>query len=406
MSIIVNNQDRRVRELVAQIQTIYPRLIEDLRSASSAPEASSALETITRSEDRPVLQIRDGDIQLDRDGLWYDRVRASRGVLRRAIGPVGRIEITNHPDLSWVGTGWLVDADIVVTARHVAEMFARRTDDGYVFRSTSTGAVLGVTIDFLQEVGNPKSRRMAITEVLYIEAQPGPDLAFLRVGLAGERLLPLALSDSPPQPDDLVAVIGYYARDSRIPDEELMETLFGRAWDKKQLSPGAVMAVTETSIEHDCSTTGGSGGAPLVDLDTGKVVGLNFAGRYLLANYAVPATVIARRLEGLQSRGGPGALPPAHLELRQSSEYVGADQWNWAVWLEGSLEQLDAVESVEYTLHPTFPKPVRLVHDRSTNFRLEASGWGTFLLHAKIARKDGGVIPASLEVELAYPSDD
>jgi len=48
-----------------------------------------------------------------------------------------------------VGTGWLVDKDILVTAWHVADVFARRTGDGYVFRSPSAG-IIHASIDFLQ----------------------------------------------------------------------------------------------------------------------------------------------------------------------------------------------------------------------------------------------------------------
>jgi len=76
------------------------------------------------------------------------------------------------------------------------------------------------------------------------------------------------------------------------------------------------------------------------------------------------------------------------------------------IGFDGSPEQLDAVESVEYTLHPTFPKPVRLVQERSTKFRLESSGWGSFLLRANLARKDGSVVPATLKLDLRYPSRD
>jgi len=37
----------------------------------------------------------------------------------------------------------------------------------------------------------------------------------------------------------------------------------------------------------------------VIDLETGEAIGLHFAGSYLQANYAVPASVIAERLRQL-----------------------------------------------------------------------------------------------------------
>ena len=43
-------------------------------------------------------------------------------------------------------------------------------------------------------------------------------------------------------------------------------------------------------MEHDASTLGGNSGSAVIDLETGEAVGLHFAGSYLQANYAVPAS--------------------------------------------------------------------------------------------------------------------
>ena len=93
------------------------------------------------------------------------------------------------------------------------------------------------------------------------------------------------------------------------------------------------------------------------------------------------------------------------LRLAQSEEYAGNDYWKWAVWLEGSDEELDAIKHVEYVLHPTFLNPVREVSDRGSKFRLQTAGWGTFTLHATVIFKDGKRSPLALEHELVllYP---
>jgi transcription initiation factor IIF auxiliary subunit len=95
------------------------------------------------------------------------------------------------------------------------------------------------------------------------------------------------------------------------------------------------------------------------------------------------------------------------LHVEQSERYEGDGLkdhwWSWAVWVEGPESELDGIEYVEYTLHPTFPKPVRRIRDRATKFRLETGGWGVFTIYAKAVRKDGSVVPLEHELTLRFP---
>ncbi|MCC6390379.1 MAG: TIR domain-containing protein [Bryobacterales bacterium] len=79
-----------------------------------------------------------------------------------------------------------------------------------------------------------------------------------------------------------------------------------------------------------------------------------------------------------------------NLRIEQHAERVGADWFNWAVWLEGPESDLDQVEMVVYKLHETFPQPVRRVTDRKKKFRLETGGWGEFMIYAQARLKNGG----------------
>ncbi len=47
-------------------------------------------------------------------------------------------------------------------------------------------------------------------------------------------------------------------------------------------------------MTHDSSTLGGNSGSAIVDVQTGRIVGLHFAGAYLKANYAAPTHELAR----------------------------------------------------------------------------------------------------------------
>ena len=90
------------------------------------------------------------------------------------------------------------------------------------------------------------------------------------------------------------------------------------------------------------------------------------------------------------------------LKIEQGFEYQGEDWWKWWIWIDGSKEELDQVDRVIYILHPTFHNPVRTVTTRSTKFRLEASGWGVFLIRAKVIHKSGRETLLTHDLVLKY----
>src|SRR5258708_32948051 len=91
------------------------------------------------------------------------------------------------------------------------------------------------------------------------------------------------------------------------------------------------------------------------------------------------------------------------LKIEQSEKYEGDDWWSWSVWVVGPKSDLDEVDFVEYTLHPTFRDPVRTVRTRKNGFKLDTGGWGVFPIYARVGRKDGGVIRLGHQLQLAYP---
>lgn len=79
------------------------------------------------------------------------------------------------------------------------------------------------------------------------------------------------------------------------------------------------------------------------------------------------------------------------LSIAQAVRPTDRARWRWQVWLHGPPEELDAINEVIYTLHPTFPEPVQRTKDRKTNFRLSATAWGEFMLRASVRKKDGSI---------------
>jgi transcription initiation factor IIF auxiliary subunit len=90
--------------------------------------------------------------------------------------------------------------------------------------------------------------------------------------------------------------------------------------------------------------------------------------------------------------------------IQQWEKYDGDNWWKWAVWIEGRDEDLDRVDFVEWSLHPTFSRPVREIRDRGSRFRLETAGWGGFQILALVQTKDGEQIKLRHQLVLYYPA--
>src|SRR5436305_13523381 len=88
------------------------------------------------------------------------------------------------------------------------------------------------------------------------------------------------------------------------------------------------------------------------------------------------------------------------VKIRQGCKLREVDWWDWEVWLEGAARDLDAIEEVQYRLHPTFPNPTRVVRDRASNFLLRAAGWGEFTIRIEIHYRDGRVERRSHDLKL------
>jgi endonuclease G len=283
--------------------------LAELRGAegpvAELPDAEVQLETIVLRTGRPVLAIKRDEAELTFDdaqsAVWKSRLTAARPHLVQAARAVGRIEVEGHR-LAWLGTGWLVAPDTIVTNRHVAAEFGRHNGTRFVFRQGLDGQAMRASIDLLEEIDREDDLTFELRQILHIEDSDGPDLAFLRVDQIGGEAppAPIALAQTS-QPEDFVAVIGYPARDSRIPDLDLMDRIFGNVYDKKRLAPGQVLEPVSGATRHDCSTLGGNSGSVVLSLATGDAVGLHFAGRFLEANFAVSSRVVAQRLDNLQS---------------------------------------------------------------------------------------------------------
>ncbi len=268
-------------------------------------------EAIVLAFGRPVLLVQDNSFEEPDSQVWKDRLEPHRSRLEALLPSVGRVELHRHPDFEWVGTGWVIAANVLVTNRHVAETFVERAGRELRFRRNLFGRPISARVDFREEFQRGQEFEANVEEVLFL-AEPGiqnPDIAFLRLATGHDLPTPLTLAARDPEPDQLISVVGYPARDSRNGTTE-MERIFGDVFNVKRLAPGFVTSTGHPMFQqHDCSTLGGNSGSPLISPETGDAVGLHFAGRFLESNFALKPSAIRNVLSRLEPPVFPGVDP-------------------------------------------------------------------------------------------------
>jgi len=265
------------------------------RDEPLSDEQAGALEAIILPKERPIVDVVNGTYATPAAPFEHLGEQAPRAVIEAAVPAIGRIELPDHPSLPYGGTGFVVGDGLLMTNRHVAELFALGIGrEELSFRPGRTAA-----IDFLRERDRPDSQTFRIARVAMIH--PYWDMALLAVeGLRDVKPLRLSVA----APGDLrereIAVIGYPALDPRN-NVELQNRIFGGVFYVKRMQPGMVRPLGDvtsfghkvSALTHDSSTLGGNSGSALIDVQTGTALGLHFAGIYLERNYAVPTHELA-----------------------------------------------------------------------------------------------------------------
>jgi len=268
------------------------------RNTPLKPDERYALEAIILPRERPVVDIKN-DSYAKPGSPWEHLAKSAvKAKITPNIRSIGRIELPGHPSIPFGGTGFVVGDNLIMTNRHVAEIFADGIGTSRLrFKSGAKSA-----IDFVQEIDRKSIAPLQVRDVMMIH--PHWDMAILRVdGLAPDHP---ALSLCVESPDDMkgkeIVVIGYPAQDSRN-DLRLQMEIFRQRFNIKRLQPGKLSTRKwfidaygnrVQPLAHDASTLGGNSGSAVIDVQTGSVVGLHFSGKYLEANYCVPMFELAR----------------------------------------------------------------------------------------------------------------
>lgn len=92
--------------------------------------------------------------------------------------------------------------------------------------------------------------------------------------------------------------------------------------------------------------------------------------------------------------------------IEQNENYIGDDCWEWSAWIEADSQDMDEIKSVTWVLHPTFIPSRIETEDRESKFRIDTSGWGTFMLRAELTLKnEQGMKIIRRMLRLHYPDE-
>lgn len=288
-----------------------PQQRDDARSAAVKlsrrqalqPHERFAFEAIVIPDKRPATFIIGGDYTLTHELWLHLNGDEYKQRLRPTFSSIGRIELPEHPSLPYGGTGFVVGPKLLMTNRHVAEIFANGLGRQITFKP---GLKAGV--DFLQERNTPPQNAVRIDVRRVVMIHPYWDMALLEVDGFDAQHPTLVLTARAPE-DFLadrtrraeIAVVGYPAFDPRN-NADVQNQVFGGVYNVKRFQPGLLQPRAQidsfdkqvNAATHDASTLGGNSGSAVIDTGTGQIVALHFAGRYLEANYAVPTSDLAQ----------------------------------------------------------------------------------------------------------------
>lgn len=313
-------------EVIATLATGTPR------RGQSTTMLRAATEAIVRLTDRPALRIVKGTIDPEDPQLqkWAGYLGPARKALKPLFDAVGRIDIKTAQGQVHVGTGTVIGKGLVMTNRHVIDVFAEPMPAQGGKQRFLLNDEVSICFD---EAAADESRRFVVKGVVTAgRSRIGPfvdlaklDVAILEVETTNKagKALPAAVGHAPmltgPGIKSNLVVAGYPApppREAAVdPDTGKVSTaiwdrffeLFGDDYGMKYVCPGRILNERGSVVGdnagwafgHDATTLGGCSGSPVLSLRSPYGVGgLHFGGQVLRQNLAHDLATIGEAADG------------------------------------------------------------------------------------------------------------
>jgi hypothetical protein len=306
------------REAVGQLLEAAASALEKV-ATSAMPELSASellgLECSLLLYARPSVLVSQGRL-CSVPALW-NLLEDQREDLEAAQRGVGRIELLGHPEYDWAGTGFLVGETTLMTTRRIAELFIESRGGQWSFRPG-----ISAWMDYRSAYQQVSTAGFRVRGVLGVH--DNYDLALLEVEppqLNGSAPQPLSLAafDPPMVQGRPVCLLGYPVRDARRNEPEMVTRVFRDVYNVKRVMPGQLRGSLRFGevqlLQHDCAPLGVTCGAPLIDLETQQVIGMQLSGRYLEPGTAIP--LYALRDDPMMQRCGVNFTQATQQEREQ-----------------------------------------------------------------------------------------
>jgi len=271
---------------LGEISTIVIIATTGEEATTTSPKEEAIVRIV--QDHRPGLLVRLNKFKLPTDGMWKEKLESKCSLIENVIPAVGAILQNGN----LLGTCWLISEDIVITNRHVANRFSEFDTLGHIFIKKGEH----IQVDWnLEHNRNSPAKLTDVTNILHCESETGPDVAILKLGTPPS-ISPIKMNRDPPHAGDHLVTIGFPTQPNHEPHGVVLR-VFGSILGVKYVCPGMMICINEEVLFHDCSTLRGSSGSVVVDLETGKAVGLHSGGKYEESNEAVPAHTLVQILE-------------------------------------------------------------------------------------------------------------
>ena len=282
--------------------------LENLQAGQTNLDAPDPAEAIIMLTGYPSLLVKQNDFDTSQHGPWQARLDPHRARIKSIIRSVGRVELTGHPQYTWVGTCWLIEDNVLITNRHVAKVFA-------LLREREWQIMPGVEarVDFAEELGSTRALEYMIGSIIHMEEHADIDMAVMKLARHSASQLgmtPVPL-DTRHEAAEYIGVVGYPADDLRNNPLDAFNRYFQGQFGVKRFAPGRIKDPNHNrdQFTHNCTTLGGNSGSVVFNVASGGAIGLHFGGNAQLQNYAVKATTIASALARQNIRIQPLRAP-------------------------------------------------------------------------------------------------